>query len=157
MTLPFRRRHHDDDGPHDRARALSSSRLVEALDPDETAWLARHLESCTECSREDEAFVADRELLRSLRDKPIEPPRDLWARTAAALDREGGKRFPTDARARAPRPPLPVGAAAGVLILLVVAATALLPGILPPKAPSATDVAAASGAPGPTPTPTAAE
>ena len=27
MTLPFRRRHHDDEGSHDRARALSSSEL----------------------------------------------------------------------------------------------------------------------------------
>ena len=169
MTLPFRRRHHDDDGPHDRARALSSSKLVEALDPDEADWLAPHLESCTECRREDDAFAADRELLRALRDKPIEPPRDLWARTAAALDREAGKRFPTDARADrgsagprarsagAPWLRLPIGAAAGVVILLVVLGTALLPGIFPPNAPSATDVAAASGAPGATPIAVAAE
>src|SRR5439155_9506430 len=144
MTLPLRRRHHDDEGSHDRARALSSSQLVEALDPDETAWLAHHLESCSECRSEQEAFSADRDLLRSLRDEPIEPPRDLWARTSAALDREAGKRVPTDARAdrgsparglgviRTPWPRLPVGAVAGVLILFVVLGTALLPGVLRP-------------------------
>ena len=164
MTLPFRRRHHDDEGSHDRARSLSSSQLIEPLDADEATWLAGHLESCSECRRETEAFAADRELLRSLRDKPIEPPRDLWARTSAALDREAGKRGPADRRAdrlspaprqrdtRSPWQPLPVGAVAGVLILLVVLGTALLPGILlPGQVPGGTQVAGASSPPGPTP------
>jgi hypothetical protein len=162
MTLPFRRRHHDDEGSHDRARSLSSSQLIEPLDADAATWLAGHLESCSECRRETEGYAADRELLRSLRDKPIEPPRDLWARTSAALDREAGKRGPADRRAdrRSPAPRqrgtgspwqrLPVGAAAGVLILLVVLGTAFLPGILPPKTPSGTQVAVATGVPGPT-------
>jgi WD40-like Beta Propeller Repeat len=162
MTLPFRRRHHDDEGSHDRARSLSSSQLIEPLDADAATWLSGHLESCSECRRETEGFAADRELLRSLRDKPIEPPRDLWARTSAALDREAGKRGPADRRAdrRSPAPRqrgigspwqrLPVGAAAGVLILLVVLGTAFLPGILPPKTPSGTQVAHATGVPGPT-------
>lgn len=160
MTLPFRRRHHDDEGSHDRARLLSSSQLIEPLDADAAAWLAGHLESCSECRRETEAFAADRELLRSLRDKPIEPPRDLWARTAAALDREAGKRGPADRRAdrrspaprqrgtRSPWQRLPVGAAAGVLILLVVLGTALLPGLSPQASPSGPPVAV--GSPGPT-------
>ena len=169
MTLPFRRRHHDDEGSHDRARALSSSQLVEALGADEAAWLARHLESCTECRRETEAFIADRELLRSLRDKPIEPPRDLWAKTAAALDQAGGKRLSTGTRAdrraplardrglQAPRLRLPVGAVAGVVILLVVLGTAILPGVIRPSTQSAPPVALGSGTPGPTPIAVAAE
>ena len=157
MTLPFRRRHHDDEGSHDRARALSSSELVEALDPDEAAWLDHHLETCTDCRREREAFIADRELLRSLRDKPIEPPRDLWARTATALDdARADRRSPARRGTRSPWLGLPVGAAAGVLILLVVVGTALLPGILP-RTPNGTQVAGVSGAPGPTPIAVAAE
>ena len=168
MTLPFRRRHHDDEGSHDRARSLSSSQLIETLDPDEATWLSRHLESCTECRREQEAFAADRELLRSLRDKPLEPPRDLWARTAAALDREAAKRGPADRRAdrRSPAPRergtgfsqrLPVGAAAGVLILLIIVGTAFLPDVLTRGTPTTPPVALGTGAPGPTPIAVAAE
>src|SRR6185295_19916908 len=99
MTLPFRRRHNDAEATHDRARALSSTRLLESLDADDEAWLNRHLDACSECRREDEAFAADRQLLRSLRDKPIEPPRDLWAKTGAALDvaASGGRRRPRPA------------------------------------------------------------
>ncbi len=130
MTLPFRRRHHDAEETHDRARALTSDELLAALDPDDADWLGRHLAACSECRREHEAFAADRELLRSLRDKPIEPPRDLWARTAAALDREAGKRQPIgtgaarrsagagagDRRTRTPWRGLSANAAAGALV-----------------------------------------
>jgi hypothetical protein len=164
MTLPFRRRHHDAESTHDRARELTSQQLLETLNVDDATWLARHIDACTECRREHDAFAADRELLRSLRDKPIEPPRDLWARTSAALDRESGKRHSPAAgidrrspagRERGTRAPwfgLPTGAAAGVLILLVVVGTALLPGLLRPgQEPSGTQVAVSSGGPGPTP------
>jgi hypothetical protein len=170
MTLPFRGRHHDAEAAHDRARALSSSRHVEALDPDDEAWLTHHLEGCTECRREQEAFAADRELLRSLRDTPVEPPRDLWARTAAELDQAAARRHPvasgSDRRSAVPRERgssgpwlgMPVGAAAGVLILLVVVGTALLPGLFPPsEAPVGSQVALSSGSPGPTPIAVAAK
>ena len=39
-----------------------------------------------------DAYRADRELLRGLRDHLAEPPRDLWARTAASIEREAGRR-----------------------------------------------------------------
>ena len=156
MTLPFRRRHHDAEATHDRARALSSRRFLEPLDADEEAWLAHHLETCTECSREQDAFAADRELLRALRDKPIEPPRDLWVRTAAALDVAAGKRPAPAGADRTGRQrgvgartwwrALPLGAVAGVAVLLVVVASALLPGLQP----SGSQVANASVPPGPT-------
>jgi hypothetical protein len=68
MTLPFRRRHNDEETSHDRARALSSRRLLESLDADEDAWLGRHFETCTECQAENEGFAADQALLRSLRE-----------------------------------------------------------------------------------------
>lgn len=143
MTLPFRRRHHDDEAGHDRARSLLSSELLEPLGEDESAWLVRHLETCAECSRDREAYAADRELLRGLRDHAPEPPRDLWANTAAALDREAGRRSraTTPASARRGRPSwrgLPLSAAAGALIVLVVVGTRIFTDVTPP-----------SGTPGP--------
>jgi WD40 repeat protein len=157
MTLPFRGRHNDAEATHDRARALSSRRLVEPLHADEDAWLDRHLEACTECRREDEAFVNDHELLRSLRDTPIEPPRDLWARTAAALDVAAAGRSPR--RTTSARPSwrgVPVAAAAGVVVLLVVVGTALLPGVIPSNLQPSNPIAAVSLPPGATPIPVAA-
>jgi hypothetical protein len=147
MTLPFRGRHNDAEATHDHARAMSSRRLVESLDADDEAWLNRHLAACTECRREDEAFAADRELLRALRDKPIQPPRDLWAKTAAALDYASAKRSPPAAR----RPfwrAIPVGAAAGVMVLVVVLGTVFLPNLSP--RPGSSQVAAVTLAPGAT-------
>src|SRR5262245_8612892 len=121
MTLPFRRRHNDAEATHDRARALSSRRFLEPLGADEETWLNRHLDACTECRRDDTAYAADRELLRSLRDKPIEPPRDLWAKTSAALDYAAAKRSPPAAeRRRQLWRAVPLGAVAGVAVVLVV-------------------------------------
>jgi hypothetical protein len=157
MTLPFRRRHHDDETAHDRARALASQEMVEPLRDDESAWLARHLEACSDCGREREAFLADRELLRSLRDRTPEPPRDLWAKTAAALDRESRRRPPAASDGGRRGTPgwrgLPLGAAAGALIVLVLIGTAFLPR---PQAPSSTPLgsqAAVVVTPVPAPTP----
>jgi hypothetical protein len=167
MTLPFRRRHHDTESSHDRARALTSDQLVGELDADDAEWLTSHTEACTECRREREAFASDRELLRSLRDKPIDPPRDLWARTAAALDREAGKRqaigtgadgLSVSGRGAGVLGPLrgvPMGAAAGLAILVVVLGTALLPGLVPSQ--TQPPVAVASQTPGPTPISVAAK
>jgi hypothetical protein len=131
MTLPFRRRHHDDETSHDRARALTSAEMLEPLGADDAGWLSRHLESCAECRREREAFLADRALLRGLRDRTPEPPRDLWARTSAAIERESrSRRRPSGAR-RARRP-MPFGPAAGALIVLVVLGVSFLPPVAPP-------------------------
>ena len=160
MTLPFRRRHHDAEDTHDRARALGSRRFIEPIEADEEAWLARHLEACTECGREHDAFAADRELLRSLRDKPIEAPRDLWAKTAAALDVAAGRQPAPAGSERTSRPRggagqpwsrgLPVGTVAGVAVLLVVVGSALLPGVVPSLTQPSNPTAAGSAGPGPT-------
>ena len=88
MTLPFRRRHHDAESGHDRARMLMSDGLLADLDPKDAAWLGRHLDGCIECGRDWKAFRADHRLLRSLRDQQPEPPRDLWARTSARSQAE---------------------------------------------------------------------
>jgi len=150
MTLPFRRRHNDAEATHDRARALSSRRLLETLDADSDAWLNRHLDACTECRREDDAFAADRALLRSLRDKPIEPPRDLWAKTAAALDAASAGRSPAPATRRPIWARVPLGAAAGVMVLLVVFGTVFLSG-RNPSGPGPSEVAIVTLRPGATP------
>ena len=162
MTLPFRRRHNDAEDTHVRARSLTSRSFLERLDTEEQAWLASHLEACTECRREREEFAADRELLRTLRDVPIEPPRDLWARTSAALDQAAAKRPLLTARSgpqAAPRGRAgwgawrgrPVGAAAGVLILVVVLGATLLPGLAPSGPVPSQPVAGATPGPGATP------
>ncbi|HEX8025145.1 MAG TPA: hypothetical protein VF484_02965 [Candidatus Limnocylindrales bacterium] len=132
MTLPFRRRHHDAEAGHDRARSLWSIEMNEPLDPRDASWLAAHLEGCTECRLEWDAQVEDRSLLRSLRDRPIEPPRDLWARTAAAIEREAGRSsrgglpltFPSLVPARAR---VPLGVLSGVLVVIVVVAVSFAP------------------------------
>jgi hypothetical protein len=160
MTLPFRRRHHDDESAHDRARATWSHGMLEPIDPADEAWLDIHVAGCGECRVEREAFLEDRQLLRSLRDQPLEPPRDLWARTAAAIEQESARRsrhgvlpgFPDRFIPRRAR--LPLGAMAGVLVAIVVLATSLAPrGI--PLSPGATGsaVAIASVPAGPTPIP----
>ncbi|HET7182714.1 MAG TPA: hypothetical protein VFI15_10820 [Candidatus Limnocylindrales bacterium] len=147
MTTPFRRRHHDDESAHDRARALTATEMLEPLDEIQTVWLAGHLEGCAECRNDREAYLADRALLRSLRDATPEPPRDLRARTMAALDRESLAR---SKRGRAAgrtagrplsshrRPQLPFGAAAGALIVLVVVGATFLPQLVPNRGPEST-------------------
>lgn len=135
MTLPFRRRHHDAEAGHDRARMLMSEALLVTLEPDDAAWLGRHLDSCTECGRDWKAFRADHRLLRGLRSEPIEPPRDLWARTSAALDREAQRRAGPAGAGAARRQPtrsawraLPMGAIAGALVVAVLIGTSIIPG-----------------------------
>jgi len=144
VTTPFRRRHHDDESAHDRARALTATEMLEPLDEIQTVWLAGHLEGCAECRNDREAYLADRSLLRGLRETTPEPPRDLRARTMAALDRESlarskrgraagraaGRPFATDRR-----PSMPFGAAAGALIVLVVVGATILPQLIPNRGP----------------------
>ncbi len=140
MTLPFRGRHHDQESAHDRAHALISANLLEPLDEGETAWLARHLETCADCTRDRVAYAADHDLLRGLRDASPQPPRDLWARTSAAIEREAaGRSRPAGARAGRPQRwgGLPIGAAAGALVLLIVFVGVALPGTVPQVVPPA--------------------
>jgi hypothetical protein len=158
MTLPFRRRHHDAESGHDRARMLMSDGLLATLEPDDAAWLGRHLDGCAECGRDWKAFRADHRLLRSLRDQQPEPPRDLWARTSAALDREAQRRgAPATARAarehgrRGGWRALPLGAAAGALVVAVVVGTGI---IVQPPTPTTSDAPGSVVAVAPTPAPT---
>lgn len=160
MTLPFRRRHNDAEASHERARSLISTALVEPTGEVDAAWLATHLEGCAQCAADATAYAADHELLRGYRDRQPEPPRDLWARTSAAIEREGVRRQRGDRAARSLFPglgrrlgPLPVGVASGLIVVIVVIGVSLAPRGLPldPSGPSGSDLAAAT--PGSLPTP----
>ncbi|MEA2519866.1 MAG: hypothetical protein QOF49_1946, partial [Chloroflexota bacterium] len=99
MTSPRGRARRPDDWPssHVRARADVSHRLDGALEPREAEWLDAHLAACPECTNASTAYSAQRAELRGLRDRAPQAPRDLWARTAAAIEsdatfRERGRR-----------------------------------------------------------------
>ena len=85
-------RHDDWSSDHDRARARAAERLDGPLDADEAIWLDDHLSSCDDCSAVAAEYAAERLDLRALRDHQPAPPRDLWARTSAALEQESRNR-----------------------------------------------------------------
>jgi hypothetical protein len=94
MTFGRRGSRRPDDWPtiHDRARAALSDQLDGELDEAETAWLDGHLAGCPDCRATADAYAAQRFELRALRDRAPIPPRDLWARTAAAIEAEAAGR-----------------------------------------------------------------
>ena len=71
---------------HSFWRELIAARLDRPLSRSETRSLAGHLRECASCRQAERGYREQRELLRALPQKL--PPRDLWPRTAAALDRE---------------------------------------------------------------------
>jgi hypothetical protein len=79
--IPLRRR-----DAHARCRQLLSLRLDEPLALDAEWALTVHLAACDRCRAAERDFREQRRLLRGL--GQISPPRDLGARTSAALDRE---------------------------------------------------------------------
>ena len=116
-----------DDWPssHVRARADLSERLDAALDPAEATWLESHLEACPDCRAIGDAYAGQRLELRALRDRMPPPPRDLWARTAAAIESESRFR---DHRARTagwrnPRALAPSALLAAALVVAVAVGT----------------------------------
>jgi Putative zinc-finger len=142
--------------PHARARADAAERIDAPLEPAEAVWLEAHLAECDACRSIAAAYETDRIALRGLRNEPIEPPRDLWARTSAAIEREarGQGRASTGSADRARRPRMPLGAISGLLVVvLVVGATALRGGwfdqttVVPA---TGSQVAVLPSAPGPT-------
>ena len=112
---------------HEQARLLAAAALDEPLAPSDAAHLAAHLADCPDCAAAASDFAAVRAELRSLR--APEPPRDLWARTSAALDAVEGRVGRTGARAgtsrRAPTAPL-LGSAIAVVAVMVVAGATIL-------------------------------
>lgn len=148
---PDRRRPDDWSDVHDRARSLAAERLSEPLGPAEAAWLVDHLAACPGCQEAASAYERQRDALRAL--ALPEPPRDLWARTAAALDREAarsgrrGAAATSQRRAGGPAPlarVVPYGALAGVLVVAVVVGASILARRTPPvvsASPAASPIA----------------
>lgn len=140
--------------PHERARVRAAERLEAALPTAEATWLERHLADCDSCRRVADAYAADRLALRHLRDRAPEPPRELWAKTAARIEQESGSRVPAVGGTGAARPAtrqrqlaLPaLGALSGVaVVVFVMVATAISGGFfgqtLPNQANSSPPVA----------------
>ncbi len=135
MSLPFRHR----EGAsldHDRARAGLSDGLAGPLPEDERRWVEEHLASCTACRTAAAAYESDRTELRALRDQRPEPPRDLWARTAAAIERESAPRRQAPFVRRSRPSPIPLGAISGALVVAAVIGASLLSGNPAPTPPA---------------------
>jgi hypothetical protein len=114
--------------PHDRAKSRAAERLDGPLGLTETAWLDEHLAGCEPCLTAAQGFEADRLSLRALRDTPPEPPRDLWARTSAAIEQEaaGHRRASTGSRRTSPLAQWT--AVAGIAVVGLVVGTSFLQG-----------------------------
>jgi hypothetical protein len=161
-----RRRTDHSGGTHERARSLAAERLDGVLEPADLAWLDEHLASCEACTAIATAYETDRVALRGLRELPVEPPRDLWARTAVAIEREGqGRRAatPQTAAVRPLRPKPALGVSSGVAVIAVVVGASVISGgwlnspatVLAPESSTPPPIAAASPAATPRSTPMA--
>ncbi|HEY6571210.1 MAG TPA: hypothetical protein VIZ22_13020 [Candidatus Limnocylindrales bacterium] len=116
---------------HERARELAAQRVDGPVAPDDAGWLNDHLAWCGPCRAVAAEYDEQRLALRALRHDPPTPPRDLWARTAAAIEAEPARRRPTAAGRRRTRL---VGFAPLVAALVVAVALggSFLDGVLPP-------------------------
>ena len=144
---------------HARALARAAERLDAPLDPQEDTWLEEHLAACPDCASAATEYAIQRLELRGLRDRTPEPPRDLWARTAASIEREARHRSlaPRDRSRR--RALAPYALLAGALVVAVVVGTLSSyrgPVTTASAVPTAPDVlAAATPSPSAGPTPLA--
>ena len=78
---------------HEKARLLAAEAIDVDLRPADAAWLSEHLSGCADCQSVAAEYRDLHDELRGLASP--EPPRDLWARTSAALDavdRSGARR-----------------------------------------------------------------
>jgi anti-sigma factor RsiW len=153
MTFRHGRTRRPDDWPssHVRARADLSHELDGTLTPGEAEWLATHLAACEECTETAAAYAAQRLELRTLRERTPEAPRDLWARTAAAIEsesrfRDSGRR--SRGRRRSSLAPVALlGAAVAVAVIVGTLTSSRGPGGDGTASPSL-GVALASGSAG---------
>lgn len=151
MTWLARRPRSEGSGDHDRATALAAQRLDGPLDDDRRRWLDRHVAGCERCSRIGREYAEQRALLRRLSSPP--PPRDLWARTAAAIEGEARRdRSVTRPILRRARPPaVPLGVLSGALVVAVVVTASLLSTPTTIRPPDPSNGIAAAGSPTPAP------
>jgi hypothetical protein len=135
---------------HERARLLAADAVdAELPSAADATWLADHLSGCPDCAAAAADLAAIHDELHSL--AYPEPPRDLWARTAASLDALGSRPAPRRSRAStrewaAVRPM--IGTLIAVTAVVVIAGVSLLsqsPGTVPPGATRSSRIAFASG------------
>jgi Putative zinc-finger/WD40-like Beta Propeller Repeat len=130
---------------HERARTRLAERMDGPLGLAESTWLDEHLATCAVCTGVANAYEDERLALRALRDQPVEPPRDLWARTATGIEAAGG--YPASRRSGSSRR-LPIGVLSGLTVVAVVVGVSLLSSSLTigPSTPVASpDVLGAGG------------
>jgi hypothetical protein len=113
---------------HAHARKRLAERLDGPLGLTESTWLDEHLGGCPSCAALAEAFEDDRLALRALRDDVPEPPRDLWARTAAAIEAEAAGHGADEAGTVRRR--VPLGALSGVVAVVFVVGVTLFSGTI---------------------------
>jgi hypothetical protein len=95
----------------------------------ESTWLDEHLAGCAVCTGIANAYEDDRLALRALRTQQPDPPRDLWARTAAAIESaDAGRRREGDRRVRRS---LPLGALSGLAVVAIMVGVGLITANLP--------------------------
>jgi len=127
MSTGTRRHFGADDPLHRRARMLAAESVDTELAPGDAEWLAGHLGSCPGCAAVAEEYRAVHLELRGL--SAPEPPRDLWARTSAALDgaeaaragRSRGSARAVRATRAGRRPLISTAVAVGIVVVAAVA------------------------------------
>lgn len=124
----IRRRPDHWSSPHERARARAAERLDGPLGLSEATWLDEHLATCAACTAIASSYESDREALRGWRDLQPEPPRDLWARTAAAIEQESAARGRGPATSGTRQRRIPVGALSGLAVIAVVVGVSTVSG-----------------------------
>lgn len=103
------------------------------LSADEEKELASHILLCDECACEVGRMAAHKCLLRRPEPQRLRPPRGLWARLVAELDRVDGVERALGIPTRRRRSLVPVLVACGVI--LIAAALWARTALLPPPAP----------------------
>ncbi len=107
---------------HARARELAARRMDEILPAPEDVWLDVHLGRCDACRAIAAAYESQRSAFRMLRAEQIEPPRDLWARTSAAMDNSRRRSGPRTRLAGS----VSLAPVAGLLVVAIVVGAGLL-------------------------------
>lgn len=140
MSPEFRPSSPAGDRLHERARWLAANSVDAPLQPADAIWLSEHLAACPDCASIADEYRSIHEELRSL--QVPEPPRDLWARTSAAMDaidaRSSGRRQSRPSFSRAGNRPLFGTAIAVGFVVLVAGASLLSQSPIPNLAPGAT-------------------
>ena len=104
--------------PHERARVRAAERLDGPLGLAEATWLDDAPRRMPDVPAIAAAYDADRQSLRPMRGTAPEPPRDLWARTAAAIEQESARARASTGHGLDRR--VPLGALSGLAVVAVV-------------------------------------